>query len=517
VAWQLAAHEIEADDAIDVLHTACYLAEGRSAGPCIHAARVLLAAGRAPVALSVLCAGLGASDAAWRTAQLAALTEAGAPAQLDVPLDAARVHAELFEALQAGEPARGEKLGRLAVAIEPDSAEAHRNLGIALARQGKIPEALHHLTRGAPGQATQLLCGLLYQSGKLPDAMAALDHASRWYTRADEWLTCGGIAYAAMDNPRALAAYAAAYRLDPDAFDPSQLNAYAGVLGEVGDHATCEAIAGHLLRIAGDDLTWKTNAWAHLATAYLGQGRFDQALELAERAVAQNPLPDNAAGFAAIVARVRSRTPAAPQAVPPPGKPRDPVFARLESGDFAAAAARLGDPSWRVRRAALTAARFRSAAENCVEVTPRASAAAAAVLADTAGLVDREAMVARALALAIREQAYFARDPVARLGERMTADAFHKELRARGGVSLGGEAAPPPRFVDRVAVPDGRLSSVSDYVALIRDLAALSPREALAQFELDDAGYLEVATAWAQAIAADPTLVQALAAGLARR
>jgi hypothetical protein len=229
-------------------------------------------------------------------------------------------------------------------------------------------------------------------------------------------------------------------------------------------------------------------------------------------------LPDNAAGFAAIVARVRSRTPAAPQAVPPPGKPRDPVFARLESGDLAAAAARLGDPSWRVRRAALTAARFRSAAENDVEVTPRAWAAAAAVLADTAGLVDREAMVARALALAIREQAYFAREPVARLGERMTADAFHRELRARGGVPLGGEAAPPPpRFVDRVAVPDGRLSSVSDYVALIRDLAALSPREALAQFELDDAGYLEVATAWAQAIAADPTLVQAIAAGLARR
>jgi hypothetical protein len=54
-------------------------------------------------------------------------------------------------------------------------------------------------------------------------------------------------------------------------------------------------------------------------------------------------------------------------------------------------------------------------------------------------------------------------------------------------------------------------------VALIRDLAALSPREALAQFELDYAGYLEVATGWAAALAADPTLARTLAAGLARR
>jgi hypothetical protein len=103
-----------------------------------------------------------------------------------------------------------------------------------------------------------------------------------------------------------------------------------------------------------------------------------------------------------------------------------------------------------------------------------------------------------------------------RLGERMTPAAFYRELSARGVVALAPESPPPAKFVDRVAVPDGRLSQVSDYVALIRDLAVLSPREALAQFELDDAGYLEVARAWAEAIAADPTLVQAITAGLAR-
>jgi hypothetical protein len=101
----------------------------------------------------------------------------------------------------------------------------------------------------------------------------------------------------------------------------------------------------------------------------------------------------------------------------------------------------------------------------------------------------------------------------------MTRDAFHRELAARGGAPLADPpgAPPPARLADRNAVPDGRLSRVSDYVALIRDLAVLNPREALAEFDLDDAGYLEVAAAWARAIADDPTLVAAIAAGLARR
>lgn len=516
VAAQLAAREIEADDAIDVLHTVCYLTEGVNAGPCVHAARVLLAAGRAPAAFAVLCAGLGAADAAWRTAQLAGLADAWKQANLDVPLAFDQVAAQMFEALQKGEPARAEKLGRFAVAIDPDNGEAHRNLGIALAQQGKIPEALHHLMRGTPEQATQLLCGLLYQTGNLPDAMAVLDYASRWYVRAEQWLTFGGIAYSAMDNPRAARAYALAYKLDPDAYDATQLNAYASVLDETGDHAACEAIANHLLRVAGDDLLWKTCAWAHLASAALAQGKFAQAIELAQKAVEQNPLSDNAPGFAAILARAKSKTRPTPPAVSPPGKLREPVFHLLAAADFQAAATLIADPSWRVRRAALTAIRYRSTSENDVLVTPRARAAASAMLAATAGLVDPEAILARDVALAIREQAWFARDPLPRLGDRMTSGAFHREFRARGGAVVSDDA-PPPKFVDRVVVPNGRLARVSDYVALLRDLAALSPREALAQFDLDDAAYVEVATAWAAAIDADPTLVQAIAAGLAKR
>jgi tetratricopeptide (TPR) repeat protein len=515
VAAQLAARELETDDAIDVLLTACYLTEGVSAGPCVHAARVLLAAGRAPAAFAVLCAGLGAADERWRDAQLASLAEPWRRAGIDVPLELDAVANEMFEALQKGEPARAEKLGRFAVAIDPDNGEAHRNLGLGLAQQGKIPDALHHLMRGTPEQATQILSGLLYQHGKLAEAMAVLDYASRWYVRADQWLTYGGIAYAAMDNPRTVRAYQLAYQLDPDAFDATQLNAYAGVLDEVGDHAACEQIAQHLLRIAGDDAMWQTNAWSHLACAYCGQGRFAEAVRFAEQAVAQNPLPDNAAGFAATLERARGQVRTVAAALAPPGPAREPVFAQLEAGDFAAAAAATG--SWRVRRAALTAARHRFSSENDVDVTPRARTAATAILADTVGLVDREAMLARDIALTIREQAYFARDPVPRLGDRMTRDAFYREFRARGGVVLGEAAPPPARFVDRVVVPGGRLERVSDYVSLLRDLAALTPREALAQFDLDEAAYLEVARSWAAAIDADPTIADTIAAGLAKR
>jgi hypothetical protein len=358
---------------------------------------VLLAAGRASAALSVLCAGLGAGTAEWRAAQVAALAEPWAAAHVDLPLDRERAAAQLFEALEAGEPARAEKLGRLAIALDPDSAEAQRNLGLALAQQGKLPEALHHLTLGEPDQAIELLCSVLDQGGRRAEASAVRTYARRWRVRAPG-----------------------------DAPDPG-------------------------------------------------------AAENAGAPRAEGIEPSETGG----------------------GDPRGI------------------DPSWRVRRAALAATRLRSPADRDIAVPPRARAAAEAVLADAIGAAGHDAVLARDLALAIREQAYFARDPLPQLGDPMARDAFHRELVARGGalaVASGADPAPPPaRFADRNAVPDGRLSQVSDYVALIRDLAVLTPREALAEFDLDDAGYLEVATAWAQAIAGDPTLAAAIAAGLAKR
>ena len=517
VVAQLAARELDADDAIDALHTASYLVEGISPGPCVHAARVLLEAGRGPAALTVLTSGLGAAGEDWRDRQIASLADAWTRIKLDVPLAFEKVASQMFEALQKGDPVRAERLGRFACAFDPDNSEAHRNLGLAYAQQGKVADAMHHLVRGTREQATQILSGVLYQSGKLPEAMAVLDYASRWYVRADQWLTYGGVAYAAMDNPRTVKSYALAYQLDPEAYDTSQLNAYAGVLDEVGDYAMCEKIANHLLRLAGDDVMWKTNGWNHLACAYIGLGRFDEAVKLAQDAVKQNPLPDNAANFAATLERAKTKTKTTPPPLPPVGKVREPVFGLLEAADFGAASELTSDPSWRVRRAALEATRFRFASENDVEVTPRARTAANAMLAATVGVTDRDAVSCRVLALQIREQSYFARDPVPRMGDRMTREAFYQEFRARGGVVLGDDAPPPVAFKDRVVVAGAKIEHISDYVALLRDLAALAPTEAIAQFDLDEAGYLDVAKAWAAAIDADPTVAQAIAAGLAKR
>jgi tetratricopeptide (TPR) repeat protein len=463
---QLEAREIDTEEAIDSLHTACYLAEGKSAAPCVHAARVLFAAGRPPAAFSVLCTGLGAATPRWRDDHVSSIGRAWRAAKLDVPFEFDMAASAMVEAIQQGELARAEKLGRWAIAFDPTNAEAHRNLGLALAQDGKILDALAHLVRGTREQATQILAGVLFQTGKLPDALAVLDYASRWYARAEQWLTYAGIAYGADDLARTVRAYELAHELDPDAFDATHLDAYSGVLDKLFGKPDVPAVIGA-----------------------------------------------DADAFAARLEHAKTQ----PRPALKSPRPRDPVFAQLEAGEHGAVAGRLAEGSWRVRRAAVQASRFRFASENQVEVTPRARAAAIRILTDTAGQSDRDAALARTVALRIREQAHFARDPVPHLGDRMTRDAFYREFRARGGVVLGADAPPPPKFVDREVVPGAKVSRASDYVALLRDLAALTPKEALALFDLDEAGYLEVARAWAAAMDADPTVAQTIEAGLAQR
>jgi hypothetical protein len=90
-------------------------------------------------------------------------------------------------------------------------------------------------------------------------------------------------------------------------------------------------------------------------------------------------------------------------------------------------------------------------------------------------------------------------------------------LRARGGVVPAEAEAPVAGFVDRVVVPSGKVARASDYIALLRDLAQLAPKDALAQFDLDDSDYLEVARAWAVAMELDPTIAATIEAGLAKR
>ncbi len=456
---QLAAKAIELDDAIDALHSACYLAEGSTAVPSTVLAKVLADAGRVTAAQAVLVAGLPAATKAQRTAALAAVAEAWQSA-IDIPLQPERAASELFEALQKRDPVRAEKLGRWAVACEPDNVEINRNLGLALAQQGKLVDALHHLTRGTREQATQILAGVLFQHSKLAEALAVLDHASRWYTSAEQWLGFGGIADATADRVRTERAYRRAYELDPSAFDPAQLEVYS--------------------------------------RACSGLGKHDEGVALAQQALERNKHSAVAALYRSTLEQAKERHPTTFVDSPLPVKLRVPAFVALDKGDFTTAAAALTERDWSVRRAALAAARHRTPAERSLTVTSRARAAASSVLVLSVGLMDRDAMLCRMTALGIREQSMFARDPLPRLADQL---------------------APPPKakFTDRVVVPNSKIARISDYVSLLRDLASLSTREALQQFDLDDDGYLEVGKSWGAALAADPALAAEIAAGLAKR
>ncbi len=471
---ELADGTIEVDDAIDTLQTAAYLAEGVSGSPAIQLARVLLDAGRADPATIALQTGLGATRQGDERARVIEELVVGRvdrwPAEAAPPAPD-RALVETREALQNKDPASAERLGRWAIAFDPEAVEAHRSLGLACAQQGNIVDALHHLARGTRGQATQILAGVLFQLGKLPQALAVLDHASRWYRRAEQWLGFGGIADAAADHVRSERAYARAFELDPDALDAIQLDAYA---------RACLAL---------DDR--------------------EHAAELARRAIERNTQPGAAAALQSTLDRATGGPGAT--AVDPAGAPaRDPAFVALDRGDFATAIAALDaldaetrarprGRDWQALRAAIAAVRHRSSGE-MVGVTHRARSAAAAVLAETTGSFERGPVLCRIAALAIREQAELARDPMPRLGDSTRAV----------------EPAPPVP-TDHVMVSGSKVSRLGEYVALLRDLAALGPGEALEQFGLDHEAYLEVGRAWGAAIDANPELAAAVSAALARR
>ncbi|MGN6104568.1 MAG: hypothetical protein ACTHU0_05665, partial [Kofleriaceae bacterium] len=209
---QLARGSLELADALDALLTACYLAEGRSAIPCVHAARLLLESKRGPAALGVLASGLAAAggDRDALVGSLAELWQRSAPG---VPLERDAVLAGLAEALARGELPRAEKLGRWAIALDPANAEAHVQLGTALARQGKRLDALQVLARGDRARASERVARALVEAGRAAEALEVLEHASAWFATAEPWRAYAQIAASAGDPLRAAAAEQCAERL----------------------------------------------------------------------------------------------------------------------------------------------------------------------------------------------------------------------------------------------------------------------------------------------------------------
>jgi tetratricopeptide (TPR) repeat protein len=500
---------------LDALLSAAWLERTFGSEASILAAHACFAKGDGETAFTTLCVGLQNAGEEYRDKQLEKLKKPFTAAKLGVPFDFKKASNVVFEALQKGDPARAERAARWCLAIDPENGEVSRNLGLALAAQGKIPEALTCLVKATREQATQILVGVLYQSGKLPEALRVLDFASRWYTRADQWLTYGGVVYAAMDNPRTVKGYATAYQLDPEAFDTSQLNGYAGVLDEVGDSKTCEQIAEHLIRAAGKDVMWLTNGWNHLACAYIGQGRFDEAVKWAKKAVEKNPLPDNTENFRKTLERAskKERYVAAP--VVPTEPQRHAAYLLAETGDLAAVLALATSDDWNARRAALRAARFRYASDNHTPVTKTARDTASLALEQSTAHAGLAATICRSFALDLRAEGLdCAAERVPDLGDRLTRHAFYEEFRSRGGVIVGDAPDLGETFVDREVFPGRPFGSTAKYLALLADLSSRPIGEALAQHQLDHAGYLEVCTRWGKQLDDDPALRRSVAVGL---
>ncbi len=501
--------ELHADDALDALSAAAFLTRDHDAEASVLAALAQFEAGDGEAAFAILCAGLQPAGEEWRDKALARLKKPFEAAKLGVPFDFQKAANGVLQAFQKNDPVKAERLARWCLALDSENGEIARNLGLALAYQGRVTEALGFLVRATPEQATQILSGVLSQQQKVPEALAVLDFASRWFVRADQWLTYGGVVYGAMDNPRTVKAYATAWKLDPSVFDASQLNAYAGVLDEVGDAITCEKIARKLIEVAGKDVMWLTNGWNHLACALIGQGQFEEAAKWAKKAVDKNPLPDNTENFAKTLERAKKKQKLEVPPLGPAEPPRHEAYQLAENGDFTAAMAHLQSDDWNARRAALRASRFRFTSDNKVPVTKTARTAASTVLSQSTAQSAIAATICRSFALDLRAEGLdcaFDRPPD--LGDRLTRAAFYEEFRARGGVIIGDAPDTKPPFVDAELFPGKPIARTSQYLALLADVGGRPFAEALATHQLDTAAYLEVCTRWGKAIDQDAALAK---------
>ncbi len=288
------------------------------------------------------------------------------------------------------------------------------------------------------------------------------------------------------------------------------------MLDEVGDSKTCEQIAEHLIRAAGKDVMWLTNGWNHLACAYLGLGRFDDAVKWAKKAVEKNPLPDNTENFAKTLqqrAKERQRYVAAP--VVPTEPQRHPAYLLAETGDLAAVLSFATSDDWNARRAGLRAARFRYASDNHTPVTKVARDAASLALEQSTAHAGGPAAICRSFALDLRTEGLdCACGRVPDLGDRLTRHAFYEEFRARGGVVVGEAPDTRAEFVDQVLFDGQPIASLSEYLALIQDVSSLPIAAALEKHSLAHAQYLGVCHRWGKRLDDDPALRSSVAVGL---
>jgi protein O-mannosyl-transferase len=167
---------------------------------------------------------------------------------------------------------------REALRIRPEFGQAHNNLGIALARQERVDEAISEfqmaLTLGAPGPELHYNLGFaLAQKGRTDEAIVQYNEALRLNPGYVAALTKRGDAFFLQGrSAEAIAGYMEALALQPDSAEA--LNNLGLALSNQGKHD--EAIARYMeaLRVRPDFADVHNNLGVTLAK----QGRYDDAI-----------------------------------------------------------------------------------------------------------------------------------------------------------------------------------------------------------------------------------------------
>jgi tetratricopeptide (TPR) repeat protein len=202
----------------------------------------------------------------------------------------AQGHSNLGNALRAaGRLADACDSYRRAIALRPDFADAHSNLGLVLCDQGHFAAAVASCQRATAldprsADAHINLANALRRMGRLEAAETSFRQAARLNPGSiDLQIDLGGVLF----ELRRFAAAAGCYRRATE-LDPRLASAHRGLatsLRSAGDVGSAIAHYRDALALSPDDAT----LWNDLGRCFLALGRFDEAVEAFRRALATDP------------------------------------------------------------------------------------------------------------------------------------------------------------------------------------------------------------------------------------
>jgi tetratricopeptide (TPR) repeat protein len=176
-----------------------------------------------------------------------------------------------------------------ALRIKPDYADAHNNLGAALADRGKLDEAIAHYAEAlrlkpADADAHDNLGVALAEQGKLDEAIAQYTEALRIKPDSPKAQNNWGVALASQGKlDEAIAHYSEALRIKPDYAEAQ--NNWGGVLASQGKLDEAIAHCTEALRLKPD----YAEAHNSLGVALADEGKLDEAIAHFSEALRINP------------------------------------------------------------------------------------------------------------------------------------------------------------------------------------------------------------------------------------